>query len=398
MSIQENYEKVKTQYDVVSLMDYMIANLSAVSSDWLNYNTGWWRGLKENGGHKKWAYIMWDNDATFDYYINYSGVPDISPEAKACDINDIASYLENEFFPKDTMEFFFEGDSFFIEGEWVWFPPDTFISFPDPGKHEVIFLKLLRENQEFREAYFARYADMINSAWSCENMINTLDSLVAEIKPEMPRQIDRWGGTMQEWEFNVSKLKSFVEERCEKIAEGIVECYEVTGPYKITVMTDPPDQGKIQLNTLTHTSLPWSGDYFGNMDNGISIEETKDSKFIRWESKNGNTSFDDYLSLSTKFKTSENDTLIAVFSNSSVSTEEAISYDLALMPNPTSGLIYVPSMYINSTYSVKSMDGRVYLKGRVIQGGIDLTNQLPGIYIIEIKAHEKSYIGKVVKQ
>ena len=50
-------------------MDYMIANLTCVSSDWLNYNTGWWRGLNDKGTHQKWGYIMWDNDATFDYYL-----------------------------------------------------------------------------------------------------------------------------------------------------------------------------------------------------------------------------------------------------------------------------------------------------------------------------------------
>lgn len=46
------YDKITGEMDVVSLADYMIANLTCVSSDWLNYNTGWWRGLKPQGGHK----------------------------------------------------------------------------------------------------------------------------------------------------------------------------------------------------------------------------------------------------------------------------------------------------------------------------------------------------------
>lgn len=399
MSKPENYEKVKQEYDVVSLMDYMIANLSAVSSDWLNYNTGWWRGLKESGGHKKWGYIMWDNDATFDYYINYSGVPDISPEAKACDIDEIASFLTNEFFPKDTMEFFFQGDSFFIDGEWVWFPPDTFVSYPDPGKHEILFLKLLKENPEFRNTYFARYADMINTAWSCENMMSTLNRLIDEIKPEMPRQIERWGGSMDEWELNIERLKSFVEERCQKIAEGLVECYEVTGPYHITVMTDPPDQGKILLNTLTHTSLPWSGAYFGNMDNSIGVEATRESKFVRWDSKNGNTTFANNLLSNTSFVSTENDTLIAVFSNSTVSTKHDVLVDISFSPNPTNGQIEIQSSVLvrNMNYTIKTLDGKQVQSGIMRSNTIDLTDLASGIYFIELRSEGKYGIGKVVK-
>lgn len=68
---------------------------------------------------------MWDNDATFDYYINYSGVPDISPNAKACDIEEISVFMD-EFFPLDTTLVQYEDDSIFIDGTWYYFEGDTF--------------------------------------------------------------------------------------------------------------------------------------------------------------------------------------------------------------------------------------------------------------------------------
>ena len=201
------------ELDVLSLMDYMISNLSVVSSDWMNYNTGWWRGLNTSGTHKKWGYIMWDNDATFDYYINYSGVPNTSPDAKACDLNGISDYMDI-FFPQDTTQTIYPKDSLFWEGEWYYWGPDTVDIYPDLGKHEKIFLRLLEENQEFRNLYFSRYADMINKAFSCENMLTTLDSLISIIRPEMPRHIERWGRSMTEWENNIERLREFVSERC----------------------------------------------------------------------------------------------------------------------------------------------------------------------------------------
>ena len=65
--------------DLQSLADYVIVNSASVCSDWLNWNTGWWRGTNPDGEHQKWGFILWDNDATFGYYINYTGIPDISP-------------------------------------------------------------------------------------------------------------------------------------------------------------------------------------------------------------------------------------------------------------------------------------------------------------------------------
>ena len=40
-----------------------------VCADWLNWNTGWWRGKHPEGDKKKWRYILWDEDATFGNYI-----------------------------------------------------------------------------------------------------------------------------------------------------------------------------------------------------------------------------------------------------------------------------------------------------------------------------------------
>ncbi len=82
MSIPGNYETAKDSLNMLSLIDYMIVNLNVVASDWLNYNTGWWRGRNPEGDHKKWGYILWDLDATFDYYINYSGVPNTEKVGK----------------------------------------------------------------------------------------------------------------------------------------------------------------------------------------------------------------------------------------------------------------------------------------------------------------------------
>jgi hypothetical protein len=232
--------------------------------------------------------MIWDLDATFDYYINYSGVPNTDPDADPCDIEGIADFLDN----------------------WGWWGGE------DVGKHEVIFLKLIDENPDFEQLYYSRFADHMNTVFSCENMLFTYDSMVATIQPEMPRHIQRWGGTMSEWEENIQEMRDFIVERCGYLEEGMVNCYNVTGPFDLTIMCDPPNVAEVKLNTLWHDQLPWTGSYFGNMDNLLDarlIDPNITAEFSHWESASGNTIFPHPDSLEASVMISGADTLIAVY-------------------------------------------------------------------------------------
>lgn len=289
MGIEANYERVDDEIKLLSLIDYMITNLNAVSSDWLNYNTGWWRGLNPNGDRKKWGYILWDNDATFDYYINYSGVPNTDPDAEPCDINDISDYMDQ----------FFNGP----------------FGGPDVGKHEKIFLKLQEESETFRQLYYSRQADLMNTVFSCDNMLSTLDRMIDVIAPEMPRHIQRWGGSMTEWQDNLARLKGFIEQRCTLLDDGMVNCFEVDGPYDLTLMIEPAIDGlgEIDLNTLDIEAFPWTGQYFGGMDNILKARAFDDDyEFLYWESKAGNVVSPVFDRRST-IRLTQSDTLIAHF-------------------------------------------------------------------------------------
>ena len=319
MSIEANYQIAEDSINLVSMIDYFIVNLNVVASDWLNYNTGWWRGRNPEGNHKKWGYILWDLDATFDYYINYSGVPNTNPDADPCDLEDIGDYM----------------DVFFGWGGGT-----------DVGQHEKILLKLLDENETFKQLYYSRYADMMNTVFTCENMMTTLDSMVAVIEPEMPRQIDRWGGTMQEWNANVQMLRNFINQRCLMLDDGMLECYdELSGPYEVTLMTAPDGIGEIDFNTLDIETFPWVGSYFGGMENNIKAKVFNDFEdeyeFSHWMSISGSTIFPNEDSIRATITLTEPDTLIAVFKLiGSVAADDLESkFDLNVFPNPANDFL-----------------------------------------------------------
>ncbi len=385
MGIAENYEYVKDNLQTLSLIDYMIANLNSVASDWLNYNTGWWRGIDPDGDHKKWGYILWDNDATFDYYINYSGVPNTDPDAVPCDIDDISEFMDE-----------------FFNGWW---------GDGDVGLHEKIFLKLQEENDEFRQLYYSRQADLMNTVYTCENMLGTLDRMIGVIAPEMPRQIERWGGSMEEWESNVARLRGFIEERCTLLDDGMVDCFDVEGPYEITLLMEPEGVGEIDINTLDIEEFPWTGSYFGNMDNLIEANgKDTDLEFLHWESKSGNEIFPSKFSKSAIIHVNQPDTLIAVFGTPSDVQNLKNSIPGKVYPSPANDFVNVDYSLVTGShvnFSLNDLSGRNIAQFRSVSGfkaAGDHTESIhlepygltPGMYTLELQSDSKSSNFKLV--
>jgi hypothetical protein len=369
MGNSANYALVDEQYNYKSLIDYMTTHLNVVASDWLNYNTGWWRGLDPTGGHKGWGYILWDDDATFDYYINYSGVPNTDPNALPCDIEGIADFLSN----------------------WGWWDGE------DQGKHEQIFLKLLEESPEFEQLYYSRYADHMNTIFSCENMLFTFDSMVAIIAPEMPRHIQRWGGSMSEWNGNIAEMRTFIEARCENLQAGMVDCYEVTGPYDLTVMCSPPNAGHVRLNTLWHEQLPWTGAYFGNMDNIIEARTYTGgptATFSHWESTSGNTIFPHQDSILAAVQISGIDTIVAVFEVDYTSVDDPLNGTLfSAYPVPATDQLNINLQLPSETrydivlYSLQGQEVfRQSFSQQSLQTTINTQGLARGMYVLSLES------------
>ncbi len=275
MSNQDNYDYVQSVYNTGSLIDYFILNSYVVAMDWLNWNTGWWRGKNPNGDKKKWRYILWDMDATFGHYVNYTGIPDTGAGADPCD-------------------------------------PETL---GDPGgQGHVPILNALFDNDNFTADYINRYADLSNTIFSCDFMLGHLDSLINIIAPEMPRQIDRWGGNLQSWENNVQELRDFIIERCsDEFVEGMEECYDVEA-LDITVIIE--GEGEVDVNSveLTPFNSPWTGTYYSGLPISLSANGVGDDLLnFYWEVVDGDVILDDPSNPDIVFDLNSSLTIIANF-------------------------------------------------------------------------------------
>ena len=244
MANPTNFAYVDSLLNWKSLCDYFMFNSYVVNQDWLNWNTAWWRGLDQNGDKKKWRYALWDMDATFGHYINYTGIPDPSANADPCNVENL----------------------------------------PNPGGqgHTEILEKLILENPVVEQYYITRYIDLVNTYFSCDTMIMLLDSMVNEIGPEMTAHCTKWGGTYNGWQTKVQTLRNFINARCLALTQGLIDCYSLSGPFAVTFNVTPINSGKIKVNSIWAPSYPWSTTYFGGINTNIIAQANPGYVFSNW--------------------------------------------------------------------------------------------------------------------
>lgn len=244
MGNPQHFEYVQSQLNIDSLIDYFVINSWVVSRDWLNYNTGWWRGLNPSGSAQQWRYILWDMEAALGHFNNYTNLPNPTHTAPPCQAE----------------------------------------ALPVGNGHTAILRKLIQQNPEVRRRYVTRYADLLNTHFSADNAIALLDSMVGAIAPEMPRHIARWGGNMTTWQNNVGAVRNFVSNRYTYLMNtGMASCYGVTGPFATQFNVVPEDGGSIRMNSEWLPSYPFDARVFGNIQTHVLAEASPGHSFSHWE-------------------------------------------------------------------------------------------------------------------
>lgn len=183
------YKTVSANMDIDNYIDYMIFETFFGNNDWIDGNLKIWyyKGLLTEDPHHpqldgKLRWLIYDLDGGF-------GESDESPFRK----NHIASASRKE----DP----------YNKSRWQY----------------VVFHNLL-QNPTFKKKFINRYRELLSTAFESDNLIDRINKTQDIIKTEMPRHIARWKNeysgwhdtyiqTMEEWEVNIEKLRTYAKER-----------------------------------------------------------------------------------------------------------------------------------------------------------------------------------------
>lgn len=255
MSSKEHYDYIKTKIDIDNYIDYYISNIYFANADWPANNVTLWKYKTKDGQYHpeapygqdgRWRWSLKDVDDTFGLRSN-----DIDTLMKA-----IAAITTDTHF------------------------------------------KGLLENQEFRNKFINRYADLINTCFEPERVNQVINEMKSGIETIIDEHIERWN-TIKDWDGKVKVLNDFANERPNYARQHIVDNfngYGVTGTSEITLNTDTT-KGFIRINTIDikettpGVSDPdtWTGIYFKGVPIVIEAIAEDGYQFDYWEGVEDNS-------------------------------------------------------------------------------------------------------------
>lgn len=101
----------------------------------------------------------------------------------------------------------------FYDLDWSMYGHGGLIHGPlDPDEQYSMIPRGLLMNPDFRDRFLTRYAELLSSTLSDQNVTARINSLAESIRPEMPRERELWGGSMDGWDFRLGELRAFVNQ------------------------------------------------------------------------------------------------------------------------------------------------------------------------------------------
>ena len=157
MSVDENYREFCDMVDIDSVIDWCIIEGYSANAD-VQQNLRYFRST-ENGN--RWQLAFYDLDWAFYYDNNLNMV--------FYGIGEDGSFLQH-----------------------------------------CIYTSALLSNADFRDRFCTRLAEALAGTLSEEHVLATLDSLAAEIDPEVERERERWGSSYLSWQTQLQSVRDFV--------------------------------------------------------------------------------------------------------------------------------------------------------------------------------------------
>ena len=360
LSSTQNYNYVKERVDIDNYIIYQVSQIYFNNHDWPGNNIKYW---KHKGG--KWKWIIYDTDFAFGSHPSWLG------------------------YNYNTLNFALTSNG----PNW-----------PNPPWSTLLFRKMV-QNIEFRNMFVNRYADELNSRFLPDRFSNHIDSLINNIKIEIPSHFDRWRNYVQNWNYQdyVNDMKNFSNNRSFFARNHILSSFNLPSIQNLTLDIQDIEMGSIELNNnLLINENNWTGKYFETVPikikaiakSGFSFSHWSDESLFFYENidlNNPELTID--LKHYSKFK--------AHFKVAPLNIEKS-TFINNIYPNPTDNILKVnlkSNIILKDLYFV-DLNGKIFKPKELIRYQdileLNVSNLKMGIYILEIKNNKEINKFKIV--
>jgi hypothetical protein len=155
-------------------------------------------------------------------------------------------------------------------------------SAPETGGRDTLLLRKLLENPAFSDRFLSRVADLLNTTLAGQSVIGHIDTLAAELEPDIAYEIMRWPRSGH-WESHVQELRDFARRRPDVVRQHAVERFNLHGTAHLTFNPPASGSGTVTVNGMVLPNLPWQGVYFQGIPVQVTAAPAPGYRFAGWE-------------------------------------------------------------------------------------------------------------------
>ena len=279
MTNNDNFEQVRSNFDLEEIADYYIVQTSVNNTDWPANNIKYWRERKDGA---KWRYILFDMDLGL-------GAASWTKAHSNSIENGISSHGEKPFYQ---------------------------------------FMQAIWRNENYRNYFLNRYADLLNTTFREEIFQKELELTEASMDNEIQLHFDKWlPGNYDKWKNeDFPELYEFVADRPPFARQFVMQQFDLEQEVQLQLKVFPEGAGQIKINTITPDELPWDGFYFKDVPVELSIIPNPGFTFRHWQSNHGIPTPNNNTSVKINF--TDDDEIFAFFD------ADNFQPNVQLSPNP----------------------------------------------------------------
>jgi hypothetical protein len=265
------------------------------------------------------------------------------------------------------------------------------------------------QNDEYKNYFINRYADIMNTAYLTDRLLDVEQGIFNQAYPEMANEYQRWGtsditGQMLDYYNRHIQFRSELICRGPQVRDDIQNGFSLPQQVDVTLDVFPAGAGKIKISTITPDVYPWNGIYFDGVPIQIEAIHNPGWLFDHWGTE-------------PLITNSLNDTFLDTLSNSSANFTAYFVEDLSAIngtnnsefivyPSPANSEIYLVnrngSNFENSLFQIVDIHGNIIQEGQLDNTSdrqiIQVDQLSDGIYFVRILSDAAPVNLRFVKQ